>query len=162
MDEGHLQSERVGLVTEEQNNNLVRSITVEEVEHAVFAMYLEKSPGVDGLNPTFYQTYWDIVKGDVTKFCQVFFDTGVLPADMNRTIVCLIPKVKHPKQMADLGPISLCNLLMRILSKVMTNRLKPCLQNIVSPNQSAFIKGRLLTDNALIAYEINHYLHRRM
>lgn len=63
--------------------------------------------------------------------------------------------------MSELRPISLCNVLMRILSKVMTNRLNLCLQNIVSPNQSAFIEGRLLTDNALIAYEINHYLHRR-
>ncbi|XP_074352667.1 uncharacterized protein LOC141691812 [Apium graveolens] len=161
VDEGLLQSERVSLVTEEQNSLLVRSVTSDEVEHAVFAMFPDKSPGVDGLNPSFFQTYWDIVKGDITKFCQVFFDTGVLPDHINHTIVCLIPKVKHPKQMSDLRPISLCNVLMRILSKAMTNRLKPCLQNIVSPNQSAFIEGRLLTDNVLIAYEINHYLHRR-
>lgn len=63
--------------------------------------------------------------------------------------------------MADLSPVSLCNVLMRILSKVTTNRLKPCLKCIVSENQSAFIEGRLLTDNVLIAFEINHYIHRR-
>lgn len=139
----------------------MRSVTVEEVEHAVFTMFPDKSPGVDGVNPAFFQTYRDIVKGDVTKFCQILFDTGVLPDHINRTIVCLIPKVKHPKQMSDLRPISLCNVLMRILSKVMTNRLKSCLQNIVSLYQSVFIKGKLLTNNAWIAYEINHYLHRR-
>lgn len=63
--------------------------------------------------------------------------------------------------MADLRPISLCNVLVRILSKVMTNRLKPSLKSIISDKQSAFLEGRLLTDNALIAYEVNHYMRRR-
>lgn len=57
--------------------------------------------------------------------------------------------------------ISLCNVLLRILSKVMTNRLKPCLGSIISEKQSAFIEGRLLTDNALIAFEINHFMRRK-
>lgn len=63
--------------------------------------------------------------------------------------------------MTELRPVSLCNVLMRILSKVMTNRLKPCLNSIISDKQSAFMEGRLLTDNALIAYEINHYIQRK-
>lgn len=63
--------------------------------------------------------------------------------------------------MTDLRPISLCNVLMRILSKVMTNRLKPCLNSIISDKQSAFVEGRLLTDNVVIAYELNHYIRRK-
>lgn len=69
--------------------------------------------------------------------------------------------MKQPKKVADLKPISLCNVLMRILSKVMANRIKLTLNVLVSEKQSAFIDGRLLTDNALIAYEINHYIHRK-
>lgn len=80
---------------------------------------------------------------------------------MNHTLVCLISKVKYLKKLADLRPISLCNLLMRILSKVMANRIKPTLNAIISENQSAFIERRLLTDNALIAYEVNHYIRRK-
>lgn len=95
------------------------------------------------------------------KFCQHIFDTGELPADVNRTLVCLIPKIKKPQRMADLHPISLCNVLFRILSKVLPNRLKPCLHTLISDKQSAFIEGRLLTDNALVAFEINHYMRRR-
>lgn len=74
---------------------------------------------------------------------------GVLPAGINHSLVCLIPKVKVPQTMADIRPISFCNVLVRILSKVMTNRLKRCLNTIVSEQQSEFIESRLLTDNVL-------------
>lgn len=75
--------------------------------------------------------------------------------------MCLIPKVKSPHTMSEIRPISLCNVLMRILSKVITNRLKPCLKTVISNKQSAFVEGRLLTDNALIAFEINHYMKQK-
>lgn len=101
------------------------------------------------------------MKKDVIQFCQKFMCTGELPAGVNHTLVCLIPKVKTPHTMADLRPISLCNVLMRILSKVLSNRLKPCIGSTVSDKQSAFIEGRLLTDNALIAFEVNHYMKRK-
>lgn len=93
--------------------------------------------------------------------CKTIFETGELPENVNCTLVCLIPKVKQPKQVFALRPISLCNVLMRILSKLMANRLKPCLPSIISNQQSAFIEGRLIMDNALIAYEIDHYIHRK-
>ncbi|WOG86655.1 hypothetical protein DCAR_0205872 [Daucus carota subsp. sativus] len=148
-------------ITREQNQNLIMPVTYDEVKCAAFAMHPDKSPGVDGLNPGFFQAYWSIVGGDVVRFCQQFFSTGELPEGINRTVVCLIPKVKQPQQMTDLRPISLCNVLFRILSKVMENRLKGCLSTVISEQQSAFVEGRLLTDNALIAFDINHYIRRR-
>ncbi|XP_074352119.1 uncharacterized protein LOC141691283 [Apium graveolens] len=153
--------ERVQCVTEEQNMMLIQPIAVEEVKHAVFSMHAMKAPGYDGLNPTFYQAYWNVVHDDVVGFCRKFFDTGVMDEEINRTIVCIIPKVKQPQYMTEIRSISLCNVLFRILSKVLANRLKGCLPTIVSANHSAFIEGRLLTDNALIAFEVNHYIKRR-
>lgn len=76
-------------------------------------------------------------------------------------LVCLVHKVKQPKQMKDLRHIFLCNVLMLILSKVMVNRLKPCLNTIVSNKHSAFIERRLLTNNAMIVFEVNHYIKRK-
>lgn len=153
---------RFSRITDEQSQGLIQPVEEEEIKVAVFAMQPDKSPGIDGFNPCFFQVYWPIVKQDVVEFCKNFFDHGVLPDNVNRTLVCLIPKVKQPKQVSDLRPISLCNVLMRILSKVMANRLKPCLSSIISSQQSAFIEGRLLTDNALVAFEINHYIHRKI
>lgn len=153
--------EKVHSVTEEQNMMLVQPIAVEEVKNAVFSMHADKAPGYDGLNPAFYQAYWNVVQEDVVEFCRKFLDTGIMEEDINRTIVCLIPKVKQPQRMTELRPISLCDVLFRILSKVLANRLKGCLPNLISANQSAFIEGRVLTDNALIAFETSHYIKRR-
>lgn len=139
---------------------MISNISTDEVREAVFSMHPDKSPGLDGLNPAFFQTFWGVVGGDVVKFCQEFMNTGYLPSGINKTLVCLIQKVPMPQQMTDLRPISLCNILVRILSKVLSNRLKPCLGSLISDRQSAFIEGRLLTDNAMIAFEVNHYMKR--
>lgn len=90
-----------------------------------------------------------------------FLNGGSLPAGWNNTNITLIPKVKKPVQVKDLRPISLCNVLYKIVSKVLANRLKVILLEITSPAQCAFVPGRLISDNTLIAYEILHYMRRK-
>lgn len=153
--------EVINQVSHEKYQRLISPVSEEEVKSAVFGMHPDKSPGHDGLNPWFFQAYWNIVGVDVIKFCQNFFEKGELPVGLNRTLVCLIPKVSQPHNMSDLRPISLCNVLFRILSKVMANRLKECLPMLISEKQSAFVEGRLLTDSALVAFEVNHYIKRK-
>lgn len=124
-------------------------------------MHLDKASGPNRLNPGFFQTFWIIVDSDVVRFCQIFMQSGELPNNVNHAVVRLIPNVKEPQNMTELRPISLCNVLVRILSKVMVNRLKPCLGSVISEVQSAFVEGRLLTDNAMIDFEVNQYMRRR-
>lgn len=107
--------EVVQQVTDMVNEDLVKEIMEEEVKDATFSMHPDKSPGLDGLNPAFFQSFWHIVKHDVVSFCQQFMNTGRLPLETNKAVVCLIPKVKMPQTMADLRPISLYNVLARIL-----------------------------------------------
>lgn len=97
VDKGLLEGDQVRTVTEERNNNLLIPLTSKEVKSAVFLMYPEKAPGIDGLNPCFFQAYWTIVADDVIRFCYDFMETGMLPIGINRTLACLIPKIKHPK-----------------------------------------------------------------
>ena len=75
---------------------------------------------------------------------------------INNTTIVLIPKIKNSQTIKDFRPISLCNVIYKIISKCLVNRLLPLLDGMISPTQSAFIPGRLISDNALIAFECMH------
>ena len=83
---------------------------------------------------------------------------GCMPEDWNETTSALIPKVEKPEKVTELRPISLCNVIYKVVLKVLSNRLRQVLPKIITPNQSAFVLGRLISDNILIAYELTHFL----
>lgn len=148
-------------VSTPMNDGLLQPFTVEEVKMGLDAIGDLKAPGADGMTSLFYKKYWDTVGEDITKEVLHFLNRGALPSGWNETIIVLIPKVKNPKKLKDLRPISLCNMVYKIASKVLSNRLKLILPDIISQNQSAFVPGRLITDNVLIAYELTHFLQNR-
>lgn len=148
-------------VTDEMNEVMNKSFTKKEVEEALFMMGASKAPGPDGFNAGFYQHHWDILGPSVTRAVLDFLNGGIMPDELNKTTICLIPKVNRPQEMKQFRPISLCNVLYKICSKVLANRLRPFLDDIISEEQSAFVPGRLITNNVLIAYECTHYLTRK-
>ena len=78
-------------VKEEHNKNLFRPFETHEVKDG-FSMHLDKSPGPNGMNPAFFQTYWDIVGQEVTSTCIKHLKEGIIPEVMNSTQIVLIPK----------------------------------------------------------------------
>lgn len=148
-------------VTEQMNELLMRPFQEEEVRQALFMMHPNKAPGPDGLTAGFYQHHWELVGPAVTKAVLDFLRGGSMPEKVNTTTLVLIPKVKHPGEMKQFRPISLCNVVYKICSKLLANRMRPFLDAIISEEQSAFVPGRLITDNVLVAYECTHYLKRK-
>lgn len=92
----------------------------------------------------------------VSNAISSFFSDGEFNPDINATHIVLIPKKANPRSVSDFRPISLCNVLYKIISKVMVNKLKTVMGKIISDEQTDFIQGRLISDNVLLAYESLH------
>ena len=139
---------------------LIHEVTTMEIKHVLFAMASNKSPGPDGFTCEFYKAAWDIVGEDFVIAVKSFFKTGFLPKGINSTILALMPKKKDSKTMKDYRPISCCNVIYKVISKILANRLKLILPKFISPNQSAFVKDRLLMENVLMASELVKSYHK--
>lgn len=126
----------------------------------MFAIPNEKSPGPDGYTAEFYKSVWSIIGSEFVIAVRAFFEKGFLPKGVNTTIMTLIPKVTGAKRMKDYCPISCCNFLYEVISKIIANRLKKLLPDFISLNQSAFVKDRLLIENIMLATELVKDYHK--
>ncbi|XP_041024031.1 uncharacterized protein LOC121264798 [Juglans microcarpa x Juglans regia] len=147
-----------GRVTDEMNVDLIKPYTEAKVFAALKQMEPASAPGPDGMAPLFFQNYWPILGKSVSIAILEVLNFGIIPSSMNHTFISLIPKKKNPVKVADFRPISLCNVIYKLISKVIANRLKKVLPCIISDSQCAFVPSRLITDNVLVAYELVHFL----
>jgi hypothetical protein len=138
------------------NDSLMAPFSEKEIGDALFQIGPLKAPGPDGFPARFLQRNWGMLKEDVVAAVQQFFIDGVMPTKVNETSIVLIPKKTDPEEVKDFRPISLCNVVFKVVSKCLVNCLRSLLQDMIAPYQSAFIPGRMITDNALIALECIH------
>jgi hypothetical protein len=148
-------------VTPEMNDELMAAFTREEVRNALFSIGDLKAPGPDGLHAIFYKRFWNMLGGDLEDEVLQAVNSATIPEGWNDTTIVLIPKVTNPEKITQFRPISLCNVVYKVISKLLANRLKRILPDIVSPFQSAFVPGRLITDNILVAYESIHSIKKK-
>ena len=144
----------------EGKEKLLKPVTEQEIKEVLFSMPNDKSPGPDGYTTEFYKATWDILGVEFVVAVQSFFAKGFLPKGVNSTILALIPKTMEAMEMKDYRPISCCNVIYKVISKIIANRLKMVLPQFIAGNQSAFIKDRLLIENLLLATEIVKDYHK--
>lgn len=146
------------LVTLDMNSQLTDTFTAVEVEEALTEMAPLKAPGPDRMPPLFYKSYWSLVGSDVIKAILHYLNTSSLPQSLCHSFITLISKVKNLEFISQYRPICLSNVLFKVFSKVLTNRLKYVLPGLISEHQSALLIDRLILNNIMVALETLHYM----
>jgi hypothetical protein len=142
----------------EQNEALMRLITQEEVDQAVKEMPLGKAPCTDAFITKFFHYCWPMMREEVWQLIDDSRSSGQVLLAFNATFLTLISKeewVSHPKKFC---PITLCNIIYKIITKVITLRLKPVLPFLISKELSWYVKGRQIMNNTILAHKVIHSL----
>lgn len=133
-----------------------------ERKEALYQMNHSKAPGPDGFSALFFKKCCHIVGTDhITQRILSMLNERKLEDGINETVIILVPKMKQVNSLNDCRPISFCNVVYKIISKILWNQLKLTLHEIVSEFQSAFIHGRLISDNFLLAHELSYFIRSR-
>ena len=148
-------------LSEEERNWMGREVSDEDVRIGLWALKPFKVPGPDDLHAGFYQHFWHEVGKSVCEEVKVVFKDGLVPDQLNDTLVTLIPKCKNPESLNNYRLISLCNSVYKIVSKILVERIRPYLNKLVSPFQTTFVPGRKGLDNILVAQELFYALDKK-
>ncbi|KAH1075147.1 hypothetical protein J1N35_027475 [Gossypium stocksii] len=117
-----------------------------------------KAPRIDGFPTLFYQMYWHIVGPNISNYYLSVLKGEIKIGEINKTHIVLIPKVEKTKNISQFRPISLCNVIYKIIAKVLVNWMSLTLGYCIDEAQGVFILERHILDNVLIAYEVLHSL----
>ena len=148
-------------LTEEENISISGEVTVEEIKQALWSLIAVKAPGPNGLHTGFYQRFWLIMGNSVIEKVKKVFVARKIPEVINRTHIALISKIQGPETLGNYKPISLCNTVYKIVTKIIIARLRPLLGKLISPLQTTFVPGRKGIDNVIIVQEIIHTIGRK-
>ncbi|VFQ83659.1 unnamed protein product [Cuscuta campestris] len=131
------------LITEHDNQVILQLPIEEEIKSAMWHLNPNSSAGPDGFNGEFFRYFWDTIKMDMVSAVQEFFLGIPLPMAFGSSLITLIPKTEGAKEIGDCRPIALSTFFSKIISRILSSRLAPLLDKIISPEQAGFLKGRV-------------------
>ena len=149
------------LVLPAMNSLLIGEFTKAKVDYALKQMLPLKAPRPDGMPSVFYQHFWNYIGDDALEVVLSVVNSVIFLPSINHKYITLIPKVKSAERVTDFRPITLCNILYKLMSKVLANRLKKLLPDVISESQSAFQADKAISDNILIVFETLHHMKLR-
>jgi hypothetical protein len=141
--------------------SLLAPVTCDVIKQALFSIDDNKASGPDGYTSLFFKKSWDIVGSDFCHAVHDFFVSEKLLKQINHSIIALIPKSANVTSTADFRPISCCNVVYKVISKILSARLVVALADIISPLQNAFLGGRVMANNIHIIQELLRLYERK-
>ena len=129
-------------------------VTDEEISAGLWGLKPYKAPRPDGLHVGFFQHFWLVVGDTMKNEVWSIVNSGIMPEYLNKTLITLIPKCKNPESFYNYRPISLCNTIYKMVTKIIVAYVRPFLSKLISPFQSTFVLGRKGMDNAITTQEI--------
>ncbi|KAJ6907746.1 hypothetical protein NC651_018243 [Populus alba x Populus x berolinensis] len=132
-----------------------------DIKNALFDIDDGKAPGPDGYSSCFFKKSWVVIHEDFCLAVRDFFQSGAMLKQINHSIITLIPKSANTSFASDFRPISCCNVIYKVIAKLLAARLSQALVPIISPMQNAFLGGRLMTDNIPLLQELLRNYERK-
>jgi hypothetical protein len=143
----HLPDNLPDLISLAENLDLLDTpFTHEEIDSVVKSLHADKAPGPDSFNNEFIKKCWHIIAPDFNTLCEGFQKGEICPQSVNESYITLLPKVDSPSGIGDYRPISLLNCSMKLITKLLANRLQILIMKLVHKNQYGFIKTRTIHD----------------
>ena len=128
-----------------ERDHISRGINEEEIKVALWSLKPFKALGPDGLHAGFFQKFWPVVGDSVIEEVKEVFVSKKVLDYLNRTLITLIPKIQGPETLGNYRPISLCNTVYKVVTKIIVARLRPYLDKLISPMQTAFVTWTMLS-----------------
>ncbi|XP_071712589.1 uncharacterized protein [Rutidosis leptorrhynchoides] len=147
-------------LTPQQATDIEKKITEAEILDAINECSASKAPVPDGFKFSFYKMHWGLFKDYLVKALNWFWDKCEISNGCNASFITLVPKSSDPLELNEFRPISLIGSYYKILAKVLSNRIRKVIPNLIGIEQNAFIKGRYILDGALIANEAIDFLKK--
>ncbi len=139
-------------VSTEMNIELIRELTLKEVQDTITTMPKDKAPGSDGIPTKFFQEFTKEIAPTLLQAFRAMLRTGATSELINKGLITLIPKSGDHTKLGNWRPITLLGSLYKILAKMMAMRLQVFLPSIVRPSQTGFVEGRSILDNTFLAH----------
>lgn len=143
-----------------ENEDLERILDIEEIK-VLYMMNKDKSPILDGFHISFYQRNWDIVGVEVIQVAKELFNKGKLLKKWNTTFLTLIPKIQETKDFKAFRPIYFCNVVYKIITKILVEIMKPIMNLLISKEHDGFVGGRQIIDGIIQMHEVLHSCHKK-
>ena len=147
-------------IIEEMNGELTKDIVEEEIKQVLHSFQKGKSPGPDGFMLEFFLGFYDLIKKDILAVVQESRKSRKVLGSMNNTFIALIPKKQKCEAFEDYRPISCCNMIYKIIAKIIAQSIKPILSKVITEEQFGFLQNRQILDAVSIAQEVIHSIKK--